>query len=77
MLNDEFQFYLDNQTNLAKEYDGKYLVIKGQEVIGVYCDDRSALQETQKTEKLGSFLIQKCSSDPDSVIQTYHSRVRI
>ena len=76
-LNDEFEFYLENQQNFAKKYEGKMLVIKDQELIGVYESKGQALNETVKKYKLGTFLIQACSSDPKSVTQTFHSRVRI
>ena len=76
-LDDEFEYYLQNQQNLAKEYEGKVLVIKDHKVIGVHESKGEALNEAVKKNKLGTFLIQVCSSDPKSVTQTFHSRVRI
>ena len=75
-LTDEFEYYLENQQALADEYEGKVIVIKNKKVIGVYKTKRDALIETEKTHKLGSFLVQLCSRDPNSTKHSFHSRVR-
>ena len=36
MLEKEFTYYLDHQSELVEKYNGKFLVIKGEDVIGVY-----------------------------------------
>lgn len=75
MLEKEFQYYLRNQSSLTRKYEGKFVVIKGEKVIGVYESEQKAYIETVKTEKLGSFLIQLCSSGTESHTQVFHSRV--
>lgn len=75
MLKDEFEFYLQNQKQLADKHNGKFLVIKNHKIIGVYDSELEAIQETSKTEKLGTFLVQKCEYDDSSTTQTFHSRV--
>lgn len=75
MLRDEFQYYLDNQRQLVKEYNNKFIVIKDKAVIGSYDKEDIALFETQKTHELGTFLIQKCTDGTSAYTQTYHSRV--
>ena len=77
MLESEFRYYLEHQAALAEKHDGKFLVIKDQKVIGTYDDEEEAIKTTSREHELGTFLVQKCSSDPDSVIYTYHSRVRL
>ena len=77
MLENEFSFYLEHQAELAAQYEGKVLVIKDQEVIGIYNTEEEALTKTACAHELGTFLIQKCSADPESVIQTFRSRVRL
>ncbi len=74
-LNKEFQYYIDNQQDLVKKYDGKFLVIKGQQVIGVYNSEIEAIEETSKSHDLGTFLVQKCEPGRESYTQNYHSRV--
>lgn len=75
MLDKEFNYYIDNQAKLIKKYDGKYIVIKGFEVIGSYDTEADAYYETQKKHKLGTFLIQLCKQGKDNYTQTFHSRV--
>jgi hypothetical protein len=74
-LEKEFKYYLDNQDELVKKYNGKVIVIKNQKVIGVYDSEITAIQETSKNESLGTFLVQKCTLDKENYKQTYHSRV--
>ena len=74
-LEKEFKYYLDNQSDLLKKYDGKFLVIKDTEVIGTYDTELKALEETVKKHELGTFLIQHCTPGADHYTQTYHSRV--
>lgn len=73
-LEKEFQYYLNHQAELAEQYEGKILVIKGEQVIGVYDDEDVAIKTTSEEYELGTFLIQECPADPDSTIVTYHSR---
>ncbi len=77
MLDDDFRYYRAHQAELAAQYEGKALVIKCQKVIGVYDSELQALKETMRDHELGSFLIQMCSADPDSVVRTFHSRVKL
>ena len=74
-LEKEFQYYLDNQEDLVKQYNGKFIVIKNFKVIGAYNTELEAIQETTKEHELGTFLVQKCEPGSDSYTQTYHSRV--
>lgn len=73
-LEKEFQFYLDNQDELVKKYDGKFIVIKDSKVLGVYDDELTAITETEQSEKIGTFLVQKVSEGESEYTQTFHSR---
>lgn len=75
MLNKEFKYYLDNQNELVEKYEGKYIVIKNQTIIGAYNDEKDAYNETLKEHKLGTFLIQHCLPGEESHTATFHSRV--
>lgn len=59
----DFQWFLSNYDKLYREYGDKYLAIKNQEVIGVYNSYIDGVNETKKTEELGSFIIQHCNGD--------------
>ena len=73
-LRREFQFYRDNQDEMVKKYDGKVVAIKDGEVLGAYDSLGKALNETQKTHELGSFLIQKVSEGNKDYTITIRSR---
>ena len=74
-LKREFDYYLKNQEKLVTQYNGKFIVIKDQKILGSYDSTIDAYNETVKEHAPGSFLIQKCSPGKDDYTQTYHSRV--
>ena len=74
-LEEDFQFYVDNQEQLVEKYNGKFVVIKGQTVLGAYDSELQALEETTKGHELGTFLVQKCEPGEESYTQTSQSRV--
>ncbi len=74
-LGKELQYYLDNQEELVRQYNGKYIVIKDSKVIGAFNTELEAIEETTKKHELGTFLVQKCEPGSESYTQTYHSRV--
>lgn len=76
-LKKEFEFYKENQEKLVSKYEGRFIVIKNAEVIGVYDLEIDAYNETQKSHKLGSFLIQHVTKGDDSYSQTFYSRVSV
>lgn len=73
----DFAYYLAHQDELVEIYNGKYIVLKHSEVIGVYDSDIEAVTETQKEHPLGTFLVQKVSSGNQDYTATFHSRVRL
>lgn len=75
MLEKEFKYYLENQKALVQKYNGKFIVIKNDEVVGVYDSELLAFNESLKDHKPGTFLIQHCKSGDESYTATFHSRV--
>jgi len=73
MLKEEFEYYLKNQSDLVKKFDGKYLVIKNNSVIGVYDRHDDAYFQTQKEHDLGTFLIQLCSPGNMAYTNTFYT----
>ena len=53
MLDKEFQYFMEHQQELASKYDGKYIVIVGNRVVGVYATNEEAYEESLKNYKLG------------------------
>ena len=74
-LENEFEWYLAHQDELVKDYNGKYVVIKNEKVIGDFDDIGVAVEETSKIHELGTFLVQKCTPGDQDYTATFHSRV--
>jgi len=74
-LHKEFQYFLSNREELLKKHNGKVVVISGEQVVGVYETDIQAVAESQKTMKLGTFLVQRVEPSDASFKQTFHTRV--
>ena len=74
-LEKEFNFYIENQSDLVKKYQGKFIVIKDCKVVGAYGGELEAVEETSKTYEVGTFLVQKCEPGSDNYTETFHSRV--
>lgn len=47
-LKKEFAFYRSNQKDLVEKYEGKFVVIKNQQVQGAYNSEIEAYEEAQK-----------------------------
>ena len=67
-----------SQDELVGRYDGRYIVIAGQRVVGDFATFAEAVTEAQKTYPQGTFIVQRCSEGPkDYTFITYHSTMRI
>lgn len=76
-LDKELQYFIANQKELVKKYEGKFLVIKNQEIVGIYDTEIEAYREAQKKHELGTFLIQECRAGDEVFSQTFYSRVSL
>lgn len=74
-LTKEFNYFIEHQDELVKEYPGKVVVIRDCKVSGVYDSEIEAINETKKVYAVGTFLVQTCKPGKESYTQTYHSRV--
>ncbi len=52
MLKNELEYFIENQEDFLKNYQGKFLVIKNQDVLGVFDSALTAYLETSKTHDL-------------------------
>ncbi|MDR0605623.1 MAG: hypothetical protein LBG80_15095 [Bacteroidales bacterium] len=73
MLEKEFHYYLDNQEEMVKKYDGRFLVIIGEEVVEDYDTYDDAFFQSLKKYDIGTFLIQKCSPGDKDYTQWFYS----
>lgn len=74
-LGKEFQYYLDNQDSLVSKYEGRYIVIKNQMVIGDYDTEIEAFEASILENEVGTFLIQFAFRGDETHTQIFHSRV--
>lgn len=75
MLEKEFKYYLDHQAELVKKYNGRFLVIKDESVVGDFATMEEAYFDSVQKYELGTFLIQECTEGDKAYTQTFHSRV--
>lgn len=75
MLKEEFEYYLANQEEFVKQYEGKFLVIKDRKIVGVYNSEIEAYTDSVEKYELGTFLIQECQPGSENYTQTFRSRV--
>jgi len=76
-LQKQLDYFKSYQDELVKKYEGKFLVIKDQEIQGVYNTEIEAYTDAKKKFELGTFLIQQCLPGQESYTQTFHSRVAL
>jgi len=74
-LEKEFDYYIENQDQFVEKYNGKVIVLKDNQVIGVYGSEAEAVKETSKKHEIGTFLVQRCAPGEDNYTQFYHTRV--
>lgn len=73
MFEKELNYFIEHQQELVEKYNGKVLVLVGEEVIGVYKDVGEAYVEAQKEHELGTFMIQPCEPGPEAYTVTITS----
>ena len=77
MLRKEFDWYLENQDTLVKQYSGQFLVISGQKVLFASIDKDKAYNEGVNLAGAGNYILQKCTPGDEAYSITYHThRVR-
>ena len=74
-LEGEFRYYREHQNELVRQYEGKFVVIQGTEVLGAYDTYEQAYAAASQDHVLGTFLIQHVEPGEGSFTQTFHSRV--
>lgn len=62
-MNEDFEWFEKHYQEFQTMYGNAFLAIKNKQVIGVYDSYGDGVRETQKTEKLGTFIIQECNKD--------------
>lgn len=73
MLKEEFQFYLDHQSELLQQYKGKFVVIVGNSVVGAYRSFKEAVLRSAKKYALGTFLVQECTEGDEAYTDHFYN----
>ena len=75
MSEKDFQYYLDNQAEFVKKYNGKILVISNQKLIGAFDSMKEAYDSGVEKCGIGNFIVQRCSPGKADYTQSFYSRV--
>ena len=73
MFDTELNYFKAHQDELVAKHGGKTLVIRGENIEGVYETALQAYLEAQKTFELGTFMIQSCAPGPEAYTVTISS----
>ena len=65
-LKEWFDWFVKNQEDLSKKYNGKFVVIKDCEIVDSFADEDQAYFYAKKKYGLGNFLIQQCIPGEES-----------
>lgn len=74
-LQKQFDWYLANQEELVSRFDGRWIVITGESVIGVFASQSEAYSYAVANLQPGTFLIQLVGPGDENYSRTFHSRV--
>ena len=75
MQNQDFEYFLSNMAKFYETYGHKFIVIKSLNILGAYNTFDEALDNTLKTEKLGTFLIQECFESKEKMVHHFQGNV--
>ena len=75
MQDQDYDYFLQNMENLYKTYGRKFIAIKDRHILGVYEAFNDALENTLKTEKAGTFLIQECFANREESLHHFQGNV--
>jgi hypothetical protein len=67
------KYFSKHRDELVEKYNGKYIVIKNNTVLGAYDDEIEAIENTQKIHELGTFMVKKCIPEKDEIPRIFHS----
>ena len=71
MIEALFKYYLENQDDLVKKYDGKYIVITKDGVMGAFDSVREGYDTALNCFGKGNFMLQLCTPGDGAYSQRY------
>lgn len=69
-LNKNFDYYVEHQSELVKKYNGEYVVIVGQEVVGHFKTLDEAFNFANKKYQPGEFLLHQVGEGSENYTTT-------
>ncbi len=75
MLEKEFEYYINHRSELLPKYENKYIVIVGENVVGVYDNAADALFDSDKKYQPGHYLLHLCLADNSDYNVRPYSRI--
>lgn len=60
-MNEDFAWFKEHYPEFQKKYGNAFIVIKNKKVLGTYKSYAEGVRETEKTEDLGTFIVQECN----------------
>lgn len=66
-LEQELKFFAENKTKLTKAHFGKFVLVKGSELIGVFDNAETALAEGAKRFGTESFLVRQLNPEEKDI----------
>lgn len=69
----EYRYFVDHIDELVEKWRDKIIVIRGEQVVGVYDDYLSAYADAVKKYPPGTFMLQLCTDDPSKLVSVYYS----
>jgi hypothetical protein len=73
----QFNYYLAHQDDLVKKYNGRHVVIVGEQVVRDFDTEVDAYKYASGNYEPGTFMIQLVTPGDESYSQTFYSRVAI
>ena len=70
-LDQEYEFYKKNKEKLLPMYENKFIVIVGEEIIGVFDDDIEAVESVRKKHRPGTFLVQRVCQEEEIIFSKF------
>lgn len=71
MIDELFEYYLQNQDALVEKYDGKYLVITKDGVAGAYDTQEEGYAVALRDYGKGNFMLQLCTEGDSAYSQRF------
>ena len=63
IVDENYEWFKDNLSELVKKYNGLYIIIKDKQVKEACATFDEAWEQASQTEKAGEYLIQLCALD--------------